>query len=287
MFKNLLIIVAAVCGSAQANSVEVSAFDACSEPAITPAVTEVIFTDVDSTVVDINADGAVIDSCALFNNLPENGLRILNAPEQGQHSIVFIPGQPVVIEAINFKGWFLYGIEGADVTFINCIFENCFIGNECGMKFEGTLTILEDSNLYSPVCGGNWPIPEFNAIATAWKNVTVESSSNINSAGVVRCPGGVNVYGVLTNKVEGPLLFTADSAAPVYAAGASQTVVYPQLFGVELADLDKDGVIGFGDQSLVLSRWGQNCGVWNDPNQDGVYNFADLQVISSLWGQTY
>lgn len=292
MFKNLLIIVAAVCGSAQANSVTVSAPTACSNPLITPDVTEISFTlnpNNPGEYVEVQGDGSVIDSCALFNNLPENGLRVINPPAGPTlHDFIFLPGQPIVIENIYFNSCFFYGLTGADVTFINCTFQDCFIGSECGMKFTGNATVLNSSTLFvGDLECGLWPIPEFTSPITVWDNVTVEARSSINSTGVVRCPNGMFIDSVLTNKVQGPLLFTSDSVTPVYAAGASQVVVYPQLFGVELADLDGDGVIGFGDQSLVLSRWGQACGVWNDPNQDGVYDFADLQVVNSLWGQTY
>ena len=50
------------------------------------------------------------------------------------------------------------------------------------------------------------------------------------------------------------------------------------------ADLDGDGVIGFGDLVIVLSAWGACPGCLADIDGSGAVGFDDLVMVLSAWG---
>jgi hypothetical protein len=50
------------------------------------------------------------------------------------------------------------------------------------------------------------------------------------------------------------------------------------------ADLDRDGMVGFGDLLTTLSSWGDCHGCVADVDQDGEVGFGDLLAVLATWG---
>jgi hypothetical protein len=50
------------------------------------------------------------------------------------------------------------------------------------------------------------------------------------------------------------------------------------------ADLDGDGVVGFGDLLIVLATWGPCVGCTADIDDDRIVGFGDLLILLSTWG---
>ncbi len=283
MFKNLILIVAAVCGSAQAQTVTVPANEACNSALITPSVTEVTILG----GISIPSDDP--SSCAVFNN---EGARTVVA--DGIEIFLTNPAAAGVVSNTQFVGVTI-NIYGANFVFEDCGFTNCTIncysqlGVSNGLDFTGTATVFNNTTLHIDSGCVPGPVPAIDFLST----VTIMADSGIASptamyGGAVKlsAPSFIVYSGLFTQGVQGPM-FTSDSTPVEDWTQGTSLVLYPEKFGIERADLDGDGVIGFGDQQIVLSRWGDRCSAWNDPDRSEVYDFGDIQLINSLWGQTY